>query len=437
MARALKILSINFPFRNQEVAQVADLAIDRALFDYDVVVIRPYTLSRNTSRSGEESNFAAVRAELTGKIKDLERLLVSGGLLIVILAAVDVLRYHSGQYSYAGGTQYSNTNYDFLSADFHSALHNGTGTGLTFLPSENPFVEVLKRSSVRWTAYFVRDPPHPFHGAKVFAVNGKGAWVGGSVPGIVFLPNMDSLHEESFFDACRAFREMQEGTSPPPWTTQVFLPGEGAKLEALKTIDADIKDLQDSREKVEAELRKLQQLKKLLYEKGKHQLEPVVREALDVFGFKTSGGGDIPGTNFEIDGRTTEGSKPGILEVKGSKGQISLTEFTALPTKVLKDFEVTKKPSKGILVGNGLCEQEPRARLGNKVFSPHTLEAAKTTSAVLINSVELYAVACGVMTGEITTLAELREKILATNGYIDLLQFCKTTPFSKKDQTTA
>jgi hypothetical protein len=429
MARSLKILSINFPFRNEGVEQARSLAIDRALFDYDVVVIRPYALSRNTSRSGEESNFSAVRAEITGKIKDLERLLVSGRLLIVILDAVDVLEYHSGQYSYVGGTQYSNTNYDFLSADFHSALHNGTGTGLTFLPSDNPFVEVLKRSSIRWTAYFVRDPPHPFHGAKVFAVNGKGCWVGGSVPGIVFLPNMDSLHEESFFDACRAFREMQEGTSPPSWITQVFLPGEDAKLEALKTIDSDIKDLQDSRENAEAELRKLQQLKKLLYEKGKHQLEPVVREALDILGFKTSDGGDIPGTNFEIDGRTSEGKQPGILEVKGSRGQIALTEFTALPTKVLKDFEVTNRSSKGILVGNGLCEKEPRARLGNKVFSPHTLEAAKTTSAVLINSEELYALACSVVRGEVTKLAEIREKILATNGYIDLLQFCKTTPF--------
>jgi hypothetical protein len=123
--------------------------------------------------------------------------------------------------------------------------------------------------------------------------------------------------------------------------------------------------------------------------------------------------------------------------VKGSKGQISLTEFTQLPTKVLKDFEVTNKASKGILVGNGLCEQEPTARLGNKVFSPHTLEAAKTNSAVLINSVDLYSVACGVIAGEITNLVEIRDKILATSGYIDLLQFCKTTTFSKKNQTPA
>src|SRR6478735_11735664 len=99
MARSLKILSINFPFRNEDVEQARSLTVDQALFDYDVVVIRPYLLSRNTSRSGEESNFFTVRAEITGKIKDLERLLVSGGLLIVILDVVDVLEYHSGKYS--------------------------------------------------------------------------------------------------------------------------------------------------------------------------------------------------------------------------------------------------------------------------------------------------------------------------------------------------
>jgi hypothetical protein len=211
MARSLKILSINFPFRNEGVQQARSLAVDRALFDYDVVVIRPYPLSRNTSRSGEDSNFFAVRAEITGKIKDIERLLVSGRLLIVILNVVDVLEYHSGKYSYMGGTLYSNTNYDFLGPDFHTSLRNGTGTGLTFLHNENPFVEVLKKSSIQWTAYFVSDPPRPFHGVNIFAVNTRGCWVGGSVPGVVFLPNMDTLDEDSFFDACRAFKENARG----------------------------------------------------------------------------------------------------------------------------------------------------------------------------------------------------------------------------------
>jgi hypothetical protein len=170
----------------------------------------------------------------------------------------------------------------------------------------------------------------------------------------------------------------------------------------------------------------------LLYEKGKPQLEPIAREALDHIGFKSTSREIIPGPNFEIDGRTTFGSSPGILEIKGSKKQIVLDELSAFIPKVLADFNAKGYRSKGILVGNGLCDSRPKDRLGEKVFSSHTLEAAKAHSIALVNSVDLYCIVCGVLSGQIKTqdLEHMREEILHTNGFVSLLAYCKGLPFT-------
>jgi hypothetical protein len=117
------------------------------------------------------------------------------------------------------------------------------------------------------------------------------------------------------------------------------------------------------------------------------------------------------------------------LEIKGSKKQITLDEFSPFIPKILADFGAKGYPSKGILIGNGLCEAKPKDRLAEKAFSSHVLDAAKTQSIALVNSVELYCVLCGVLSGEIKDVASIREKILNTNGFVSLLGYCRALPF--------
>jgi hypothetical protein len=152
--------------------------------------------------------------------------------------------------------------------------------------------------------------------------------------------------------------------------------------------------------------------------------------ALDELEFGTTPSEVIKGTNYEIDGRTTKGSTPGILETKGSKNQIVQSEFSPLVTKVLADAEATNTFSKAILVGNGLCETEPSDRLGDKVFSSHVLTGAKLNSVALVNSVELYWLCCALLRGDKVDKAAVREAILTSKGYVDLKPFSGTSPFS-------
>ena len=209
----------------------------------------------------------------------------------------------------------------------------------------------------------------------------------------------------------------------------IWLPGESDANNRILQIQEEITKAQSYLETAMREREVVVDYKKLLFEKGKMQLEPVALKAFDNLGFATTPSEVILGTNFEIDGRTTVGSSPGILEVKGSKKQIPLDEFAPLPSKLLADYQSTGKPSKGILLGNGLSEEMPSARLGNRVFSPHVLEAARRNSVALVNSVELYWLITGVISGGVTDLSAIRELILTTNGYVDLRPHCSRSPF--------
>jgi hypothetical protein len=444
MGKDLKILSINFPFKVPWVIHEPSLATQRALFDFDVVVIRPYLLlgvraggPYEIERSGP---FFQAKHEMTDKIDDVTRLLKQGGLLVVILDARQELTYHTGRHSYtSGGTIYTVTNYDFLEPQFSDCLRNGTGNNIEILRAD-PFSSVIKKSDVEWTSFIVARPPYPLNDPIYLARNGAKSYVGGRVAldagNIVFLPNFRRIDEEQFLEACREYRYEREGTPPPGWSTDVLLPGVSEADEKIIQLDEMLQKVEQSKREAIRQRDDLLAYKKLLYEKGKTQLEPITRRTLDLIGFKSAPGEIISGTGFEIDGRTTVGSKPGILEIKGSKKQIGLDEFSPFIPKVLADLNAKGHQSKGILIGNGLCETAPKDRLGDKAFSGHVLEAAKTQSIALINSIELYGIVCGVLSGRIKPedFEHMREKALNTNGFVSLLEYCRDLSSSSSEK---
>ncbi len=380
IARALRVISIAFPMSTPSVVNESTLATQRALFDFDVVVVRPYRLSRSSRGRDDGTDYASAKAEMTNKAADFAHLLDQGGVLVVILDTLDIIQYNSGQYSYTSGTLYTVTNYDFLDDQIHHKISNGRGDRLTITRPGEPFSAVLRSSEVAWTAFFSGIPAYPLNSLDIFAVNGAGSFIGAISKAfsghIVFLPNFKHLDEKKFLEACSEYRFGREGTPAPDWVDKVYIPGLADSLAAVRTLNDEINWLQSKRDELLKASNMIASHKKLLLEKGKIQLEPEVRKALDLLGFGTTESEHIPGTNFEIDGRTTVGTRPGILEVKGSKNQIALDEFSPFVVKLLEDFKHKGAMSKGILVGNGLCEEVPNNRLGERVFSPHVLGAS-------------------------------------------------------------
>jgi len=418
-------------------------ATHKALSDFDVVVIRPHSIARFLKHSVnqvgadcwiEGSDFARVEAVVTSRSSDILQLLERGGLLVVILDAIEALKWnpYAHVHSHLAGV-HRVTNYDFLDKEFNSCVHNGSGREINIVDTNEPFSKVVQNSIVHWTAFMDRRLPCPFDNPRIFARNATDSVVGAVLEcargHIVFLPNLEELDEEEFLAACMVYRFEREGTNPPAWVPYVYLPGENEAISVITGFQVEIKRLQRKRMSELERREELLEHKKLLYEKGRARLEPAVRKVLDELGFQTTPPEVLPESDFEIHGRTTGGSVQGVLEVEGSNRQISYEEFAEFIPKLVEDIKNNNVHSKGIFVGNGLCEDAPSSRLGTTVFSAEVLEAAGKHSVTLVNSVELYWVVCCVLSKEITHLETIRETILRTSGYVDLSAFCGNSPF--------
>jgi hypothetical protein len=425
MSKKLRVISIDFPFSDVNVAR-ASLDGPAALFDFDVVVIRPSEFEFSTAPS--RGTCEHLQSVMHKKKSELESLFAQGGVLVVFLDVPDYYRVPGDRY---GSGACLVDNYDFLDKSFTNGLRSGSGTQVAYKTSEEPFVGVLKKSTVAWTAYLTK-VPESFKDLKAFAYAGTAGVLGGKMPygegHIIILPNVQHLDEPAFFEACSEYRFKRQGTTPPDWAAKVLVPGLQPIESAIADLDKRIGDLQSERQLRAVELDGRTAYRKLLYEKGKSQLEPIVLRALDDLDFGTTPG-ELIAEIHEIDGRTTMGSSTGIVEVKGSKNQIAQSEFSPFVTKILADAEVSKKYSKGILVGNGFCEAEPNKRIGDSVFSPHVLDGAKRNSVALVNSVELYWLCCALLRGDPIEKSAAREAILTANGYVDLKPFSGHSPF--------
>jgi hypothetical protein len=443
MKKQLRVISLGFPFANKSVVHDS-LETDRALFDFDVVVIRPPQFAITTSCNlevfkmlsgmvGSDGAYQHLKSVMNTKMRELDAFFRQGGVLVVFLVAPDLYRIEERRYGTAQSAIIDN--YDFLDPYLAPCLRKGSGSQVTYSNPEEPFVNVLKKSTVAWTAYMTTVPNSPLKALKFFAHAGVAGAVAGKMPykegHLILLPNLAKLDEESFLEACAEYRFKRQGSTPPKWIEQISLPGVPPLESEIAKLAKEIADLQNAKQSQERELDDRFAYRKLLYEKGKTQLEPIVLRALDDLEFGTSPSEIIKGTNYEIDGRTTKGSTPGIVETKGSKNHIVQSEFSPLVIKLLADSDVSHSFSKGILVGNGLCETEAGSRLGDTVFSPHVLDGAKRNSVALVNSVELYWLCCALLRGDNVDKNAVREAILTGNGYVDLKPFSGASPFAQ------
>ncbi len=90
-----------------------------------------------------------------------------------------------------------------------------------------------------------------------------------------------------------------KGTPPPNWTKTIFVPGLPPIASQINDLNKQISDLQDTRNLLQQQLEDRAAYRKLLYEKGKIQLEPIVLRALDDLELGTSTRRRPPGSAGE------------------------------------------------------------------------------------------------------------------------------------------
>src|SRR5882762_5462801 len=113
MTKKLRVIAINKSFSTSGIDQTP-LDSDRALFDCDVVVIRPQMFPRPY---GSKDVLNHLRSVMYTKKRELDRLLEQGGVLVVILDAPDNYAVSMG-YTRGRPVEERVSNYEFLDADF-------------------------------------------------------------------------------------------------------------------------------------------------------------------------------------------------------------------------------------------------------------------------------------------------------------------------------
>jgi hypothetical protein len=207
-----------------------------------------------------------------------------------------------------------------------------------------------------------------------------------------------------------------EETMPPSWVSdyKVFLPNLSELEGETKKLHEKISELQERLNTVERQKTEQQKYLKLLYEQGKYQLEPVVRDTFSLFGFTV--------TDAEpSDGLLESGEGVALLEVEGKDDKtINIDKCRQLLDNVVDDEKKTRQPKKGILVGNGLRLKDPKER--TEQFTQRAMESAIGNHFCLLTGETLFSLVCQVLQkpddAELKT--RIRKQLLATDGLFQL-----------------
>jgi hypothetical protein len=141
MSKKLRVISVNFPFDDISVVHT-DLEGDKALFDFDVVVIRPPQFTIPISHRNDLTPCEHIQSVMATKKRELDALFLQGGVLVVFL---DVPDYYRAERGYNGSGSCIVDNYAFIDSGLAVCLRKGSGNQITYNTSAEPFVGVLKK----------------------------------------------------------------------------------------------------------------------------------------------------------------------------------------------------------------------------------------------------------------------------------------------------
>ena len=443
----LRILSIGLRLDNDQITN-ADLLEARSFHDFDVVLVDPRTVidlfSVKEATVEIMDGYRVIKWNNIGtgttiattiKRRKLEarRFLECGRLMICTLRALDAayLCSHVGDSPNRHDEHKWVDNYDWFPLHYSDSvdfLLPASGDKISLSDSASPFASYFNdfSSQLCYEAYLhENEKPSYFENFHTIANTHGGFPVaftfeldGGQV---VFLPPVENPDPKKLADVLLGCiftnRGTIEQTEPPPWMSdyKASVPG---LLQLEQEIETQIVELQ----KLTAHLHDLgkqkaekQKYLKLLYEQGKFQLEPVVRDAFSLLGFTV--------TNAEpSDGLIESDEGSAIIEVEGKdKAPINITKYSKLLNYVVNEQEQTQQPrKKGLLVGNAfrLTDLKERAQQ----FTKEVVGASNNTNFCLLATETLFDLVCKVLDepGNDKLKGEIRRQLLATTGLFEL-----------------
>jgi hypothetical protein len=429
----MRLLSISYALPNPEIDNHSVFNAP-PWFDYPAVVVDPAGVSRTIDdavaggehrtagglpvrealSSSEEAGIADV---LKRRREEAIRLLERGGVIFVF-AHPNIL--HPRVTGFTGCDRYFWLPAPAGLAYREPFLQGADGGTVAATDETHPASMILLgfEKSTTYRAYFDEKAPGFKDVAAVLARSGGGApaacelrLLGGKV---VFLPAIEKFaggHTKfklaaDFLSVARRMVAGAPGDNEPPWVEGQLVPGLDRWRRELERTGAIAEAAVAQRESVSGELDQLVRYRALLWAEG-YQLEEAVRGAFRLLGFQVSGEPGRPAT-------ATADDVPAVVEVEGSKGDISDEGFRRLSRRIEDDLLATGAGQKGILVVNGHRLSDPADR--PKGYDERLVAAAEFQGFALVPSIHLFRLVQLALDG--ADLAPLRAALVSTEGVL-------------------
>jgi len=197
---------------------------------------------------------------------------------------------------------------------------------------------------------------------------------------------------------------------PPKWIAKYSLPAEGPIGQRIIDKEVEVAKLLEELEAERIRLAQASRFRKLLYEQGEDVLEPVVRDALRQLGAVVQ----EPQQRGREDGRLTDlNGRLGMLEVKGRTGDLRLSDVRELDQWVRDAVANENWNSKGILIANLHCDDEPSKR--RNTIPKNCLDTARNFHICILTTTQIFRAILDDQNGKLERLKFWGE-VFASNG---------------------
>jgi len=405
-----KVLAIDFRVVGGNVTN-ASFYNASSFSDYDVVIIDPISISdawKNIKPTSDGSLLVYASADQgfsKGLARTMERraeetkllLEKAGGIVICFLRQKGtVLKYKTDRYIHPihryswlprEGIQ---RDYDF-GQYFHPTLRYGQEIGE--INKNHPFSQYFVALTKKICFEAVIGASGLLEVARPIAKNKVGEVVAlelsfGEGKFIFLPPPLKSVDEDKIsgvlIDCIRKSLHWTKPLMKPDWINKYELPGESEVEKEFEELQGKITILEKKKQSIEARRDKLEMLKGMLYEQGKYGLEPPVREAFRILGFKVL---DPEEYKEDYDLYIKEPNLTIIGEIEGSNKQMDVQKYRQLLDYVSSKLEEGEN-IKGILIGNGFINVDPDKR--TEQFTEKAILGCRRQKFCRITTYELF-----------------------------------------------
>jgi len=414
-----------------------DLTDARVFQDYDAVVVDPENLDtlyghgRVDYSNRENGILTSESLDILSAINEKRReqvngLLQRGGIIVCFLEPLREYRcrrHHQGKDYW-----YYRTNYDWLMEPAHIRKELGEikyskGKTIDYIDSGHPFSEYLN-TKPPWSAYVDKDACEDWKVlADAYGTHAVSLAKRVGLGHIILLPSHYDYHNGELLERCIIELIGEKETRPQPsWAKAILVPGQEEVIAKITKVNQQIDALERDRKTYIDASNKLERWKWLLWEKGKHQLEPVVREALALLGCHVETQPDK-----DSDGLVTCDFGNALIEVGGSDGTIKIDKLSQLTKHIGNFLAVKRRQPKGILVGNPFCreplENRPPKGSQKRLFAKELIEDAEQLGITVLISTDLYEVVHRILSNKLseTEKQSLQERIFNGKGLVKLI----------------